>query len=71
ADDAPTTTVAPQPASRGTDHSFTVGWVLLGIGLFLTLGVFFAVAYRGSVLQADHTGIQRGTTTPAATTTTP
>ena len=67
ADDAPTSTVAPEPAPSGTDHSFTVGWVLLGVGLVLTLGIFFAVAYRGSLLQADHTGVQRGTTPVVAT----
>ncbi|HEY7813687.1 MAG TPA: hypothetical protein VIC62_10640, partial [Nakamurella sp.] len=70
ADDTPTSTVASEPAPSGTDHTFTAGWVLLGVGLFLTLGIFFAVAYRGSMLQADHTGIQRGTN-PSASTATP
>ncbi|HEY7858661.1 MAG TPA: hypothetical protein VIC82_09205 [Candidatus Nanopelagicales bacterium] len=70
ADDAPTSTVAPAPAPIRTDHSFTVGWVLLGVGLFLTLGIFFAVAYSGSLLEADHTGVQRGTT-PSTSTATP
>lgn len=62
-----TSSTGAAPQRRGTDHSFTAGWVLLGIGLILTLGIFSAVAYRGSVLDANTSGVQRGTTPTTST----
>jgi hypothetical protein len=50
-----TATAAPGAPAR-TDYSYTVGWVILAVGLILILGIFAVVAYRGSLLDVEHTG---------------